>query len=46
MNTHDRAVWRNGILRNRLTRALAQKMMLNDDDVLEEHMIKMLLGLQ
>ena len=25
MDTHDRAVWRNGILGNRLTRAVARK---------------------
>ena len=31
-DTHDRAVWRNGILGNRLTRAVARKMTLNDDD--------------
>jgi len=29
---HDRAVWRNGILGNRLTRAVARKNELNDDD--------------
>jgi hypothetical protein len=31
MDTHDRAVW-TGILGNRLTLAVAQKMALNDDD--------------
>ena len=32
-DTQDRAVWRNGILGNRLTRAVARKTTLNDDDV-------------
>ena len=32
MDTQDRAVWRNGILGNRLTRAVARKTTLNDDD--------------
>ena len=31
-DTQDRAVWRNGILGNRLTRAIARKTTLNDDD--------------
>ena len=31
-DTHDRAVWRRGILGNRLTRAEARKTTLNDDD--------------
>ena len=32
MNTHDRAVWRNGILGNRLTVLLRGRMTLNDDN--------------
>ena len=31
-DTQDREVWRNGILGNRLTRAVARKTTLNDDD--------------
>ena len=31
-DTQDRAVWRSGILGNRLTSAIARKTTLNDDD--------------
>ena len=47
MDTHDRAVWRNGILGNRLESVLQRgKMTLNnDDDDDDEQVNKMLISL-
>ena len=39
-DTHDRAVWRRGILGNRLTRVEARKTTLNDDDDDLSHLMR------